>query len=416
MTESTATRPEAPGAGDNLLLSRYGAVAMLGIAGIAAWQGFGLPVFLAGIILALTAVTRGWSRAALIRLDYANRLGSTRAFPGDRVECEAELDNRKALPLVWVNVSEPVEADIAPDPETLPPGMTLADGRIGVDTSLMWYQRARWRYRLECRRRGYYRFGPASITSSDLFGVFHRTRRAADSRHLAVFPRIFPLGDLGLPSNFPLGGVRSLNPLFQDPIQVRGIRDYTPEIPFRHIHWKASARTGHLQAKVFDPTCSLQLSLLVDATRLAKTASEGDDGDFELALSTAASLAWHFNHRGSAVGLFANTRLADGAHSAAVRPSARRGHLADILLALAKAETACLPFPKLLDIVGPGLASGGSLAVITGGLDRDSERRLVEMRARGFPVCVFLIGAEAAAPGPFPVHRIVRPADVPHPV
>lgn len=411
-TTTGATGHEPTGAGGNLLFSRYGALGMLGLAGVAAWQGFGLPVFLAGVVLALTAVTRGWSRLALMRLDYASRLDTVRAFPGERVECRAELDNRKLLPLVWVNVSEPVADAIAPDPETLPPGMTLADGRIGVDTSLMWYQKARWSYRLECRRRGYYRLGPAEVTSSDIFGIFRRSQRADEARHLAVYPRVFDLRDLGLPSNFPLGGLRSRNPMFQDPVQVRGIRAYTPETPFRYIHWKASARTGDLQAKVFDPTCSLQVSLLLDATRFVEAAATGDDGDFELALSVAASLAWHFGLGRCPIGLFANVRLAGGGRSAVLPPASGRGQLGDVLLALAKAQPHCVSFAKLLDVARPSLASGSTLLVVTGGLDRAGERLLAELKARGFPVTVFLVGEEASAAGPFPVHRVVRPADL----
>lgn len=416
MTETTVTDDPPLDAGGSILFSRYGALGMLAIAAAAAWQGYGLPVFLAGIILALTAVTRGWSHAALSRLDYVRRLRTAQAFPGETVECEASLDNRKILPLVWVNVSEPIAAGIAPDAAALSPGMTLTDGRLGVETSLMWYQRAKWTYSLDCRRRGYYALGPAEVTSSDIFGIFRRSRLAAELEHLAVYPRLYPLGDLGLPSSFPLGDARSSNPLFQDPSRVRGIRNYTPEIPFRHIHWKASARTGHLQAKVFDPTCTLQLSLLLDASGLAKTASEAEDNDFELALSVAASLAWHHGRRHCAVGLFANTRLVDGAHSGVVTPSSGAGHLTEILLTLAKAEAKTVPFPTLLDTMRPSLTSGSTLAVITGGLDDESESRLAELRRRGFPVTVFLIGSDGTATDRFPVHRIVRPADLSGPV
>jgi len=431
MTDTTATEDPPIGAGGSILFSRYGALGMLAIAGASAWQGYTLPVFLCGIILALTAVTRGWSHAALHRLTYSRHPRALRAFPGETIDCEAMLDNRKILPLVWVSVAEPLAEGIAPDAEALPPGMTYAEGKLTVETSLMWYQRARWTYALNCRRRGYYALGPVEVTSSDIFGIFRPSRQAAELEHLAVYPQVHALGDLGLPSHFPLGDLRSSNPLFHDPTRVRGLRDYTPEVPFRHIHWKASARAGHLQAKVFDPTCTLQLSLLLDATAVAKTAvkkpapppefpiagppedtpnDDLGDNDFELALSVAASLAWHHGQRRCPVGLFANTKLADGAHSAVVKPSA--GHLAEILTALAKAEPKTVPFSTLLETVRPSLASGSTLAVITGGLDRASEARLAELRRRGFPVVLFLIGAEAPGSNLFPTHRIVRPADL----
>lgn len=386
-------------------------LAMLFLAGLAAWNGFALAVFLAGALLALILFARGWSRLALVRLAYSRRLAVVRAFPGDRVECTVRLDNRKLLPLVWVNVADRVPAAIAPEADALPPGITLAAGHLSVDTSLLWYQQATWRYPLECRRRGYYRLGPTRLTSADIFGIFARSRRAASSDHLIVYPRIYPVADLGLPSASPLGELRSRNPMFQDPTRVCGLRDYTKEVPFRHIHWKASARAGNLQAKVFEPTCSLQASILVDASAFVTDAGIREEG-FELAMSTAASLAWHFVHGRCQVGLFVNTRLADGGAFGAIKPASGVAHLAEILEVLAKARPHIQPFPKFLETVRPHLGAGSTLAVVTGALQPEVEGRLADLKARGLPVSAFVVGDGPAGGRHFPCRRIVRPADL----
>lgn len=413
--DTTTTDGSPPGEIGGILFSRAGMLAMLGVIGMAAWYGFGILVFLAGTLLTLALLAHAWSRAALARLVHTRRMKTLRAFPGDSVECTVELDNRKLLPLVWVNASDRLPATVAPDPATLPAGIVCAGGRLSVDTSLLWYQRASWRYSLQCRKRGYYPIGPASIASADVFGLFSRSRQAAGIEYLVVYPRIYPLADLGLPMVSPLGEVRARNPLFHDPVRIRALRDYTPEVPFRHIHWKASARAGRLQAKVFEPTSTMQVLLLLDATAFT-TFIDGeervDEAGLELAVSVAASLAWHFSENRCQVGLCANTAVAGGGASAAVKPASGLDHLADVLEALARVLPKTVPFAAVLDGIRPRIAAGTTLAVVTGGLKPAAAAILGELHGRGFPTTVFVVGDAPTDDIVLPCRRVRRPADL----
>jgi len=395
-----------------ILFGRGGMLTMLGLAGLAAWHGFHVAVFLAGTVLTLSVLARAWSRAALARLVYARRLSARRAFPDETVDCTVHLDNRKILPLVWVHASERLPAALAPDPQDLPPGLSWSNGHLSVETSLLWYQRASWRYALRCRRRGYYAVGPATVTSADIFGLFARSRRAPGIEHLAVFPRIYPLAELGLPSMSPLGEMRASNPLFHDPVRIRGLRDYTPEVPFRHIHWKASARTGQLQAKVFEPTSTTQVMILLDGAAFTGSDGTHDEAGFELAISAAASLAWDVVEQRCPAGLCANTRLAGDGPSALVQPASGLDHLADILETLARARPQTVPFAALLEAIRPTIAAGTTLAVVTGGLRGEVEAILGDLHAQAFPVTVFLIGDAPADDTALPCRRVRRPADL----
>lgn len=409
--DDTTTDGQPPGEIGGILFGRAGMLAMLGIVGLAAWYGFGIAVFLAGTLLTLAVLARAWSHAALTRLVHSRQMKTLRAFPGDPVECTVELDNRKLLPLVWVNASVQVPATVAPDPATLPAGIVWSAGRLSVDTSLLWYQRASWGYSLLCRRRGYFPIGPASVASADIFGLFSRSRQVAGIDHLIVYPRVYPLAELGLPSASPLGEVRARNPLFHDPVRIRALRDYTPEVPFRHIHWKASARSDHLQAKVFEPTSTMQI-LLLDATAFIGPEERMDEDGFELAVSVAASLAWHFVEDHCQVGLCANTALAGGGTSVAVDPASGLDHLADLLEALARALPKIRPFSTLLDDIRPQIAAGTTLAVVTGGLTPRAAAVLGDLHERGFPATVFVVGDAPTDDLALPCRRIRRPADL----
>ena len=99
-----------------------------------------------------------------------------------------------------------------------------------------------------------------------------------------VYPRLHPVTDFGLPARHPLGPNRDPRRLFEDPGRPAGIREYDGNTPFKAIAWKASARTGRLQAKIFEPTVTLEVSLCLAVDGFAA----GDA--FEAAVSLAASL------------------------------------------------------------------------------------------------------------------------------
>ncbi|MBL6945916.1 MAG: DUF58 domain-containing protein [Rhodospirillales bacterium] len=378
-----------------VLFGRAGIVAMLCVAGLAAWHDFGLPVLLTGTVAVLALIAHGWGRIALTKLVFERKLERTRLFPGQSTEYSVRLDNRKLLPLVWINATDLIPPAIAPSRSQLPDGLSWTNGELSVSTSLLWYQRASWQCRLECRKRGYFQLGPASVTSGDIFGLFSRTRRAGGVEPVVVYPRLFALSQLGLPSKFPLGEAISPNPAFQDPTRVRGVRDYAPGIPFRHIHWKASARTQQLQAKVFEPTSALRASLFLDSSAFLKSDQDQDLDGFELAISTVASIARNLIDQGHSVGLYCDTRLVSGETFVAMKAASGTEHLARMLEALAKATTQSVPFTQVLDAARPTLATRSTLGIITGGLSAEAKARLTDFRQRGFPVVVHHVGKDS---------------------
>ena len=83
------------------------------------WVGMVLFIFLIGALLrnaALMALTGFmlvviaaawlWSRAALRQVGYARRFQHRRAFPGETLELQTVVENRKLLPLGWLQVED----------------------------------------------------------------------------------------------------------------------------------------------------------------------------------------------------------------------------------------------------------------------------------------------------------------------
>jgi hypothetical protein len=67
-----------------------------------------------------------------------------------------------------------------------------------------------------------------------------------------------------LPSRSPIGTLRHTQPIFEDPSRVRGKRDYTTGDSLRRVDWKATATTGRLQVKQFEPSIALETALFLN--------------------------------------------------------------------------------------------------------------------------------------------------------
>ena len=65
--------------------------------------------------------------------------------------------------------------------------------------ALRWYERVTHTYRLRTLRRGYFPFGPVTLRSGDIFGLFTTQAALEVADHLLVYPRVVPMAHLGLP-------------------------------------------------------------------------------------------------------------------------------------------------------------------------------------------------------------------------
>ncbi|HEX6796992.1 MAG TPA: DUF58 domain-containing protein, partial [Ktedonobacterales bacterium] len=119
--------------------------------------------------------------------------------------------------------------------------------------------------------------------------------------------------------------------LLEDPLRVIGTRDYVPGDEPRRIHWKATARTGALQSKVYEPSTRHTLAIFLD-TRTFSHLHLGYDPDVaELAICAAASVAQWGIDQGYAAGIYSNGAVSSegageeaAARLAAVREEAAR--------------------------------------------------------------------------------------------
>jgi len=357
-------------------------------------------LLLLGLLLSLVAgASRLWRHACLAEVTYRRRFGAKRLEFGEETDLFIEIVNRKPLPLAWLKVED-----------EFPEELDLLTGRLQASSiprrayltnvlALRWYERVQRRYRLRARQRGVFTFGPARVRSGDIFGFAVREEEMGGIDELVVYPKVFPLEQLGLPAERPLGEARALRRLLEDPLYLMGVRDYAPGDSFRHIHWKATARVGQLQTKVYDPTATLSVIIFLNV-ETAEMAYYGIDAEaFEYALSAAASIAGYALEVGYPVGLYVNTAIGNSLQAVRLPPDRSPERWTDILETLAHLPTVRRHrLEELLQAVAPRLLYGATIIAITAVVTAGIAEALLELRRAGHPVALFVVGDRARVP------------------
>ncbi|MYD28804.1 MAG: DUF58 domain-containing protein [Dehalococcoidia bacterium] len=303
--------------------------------GVGAGTGQPMVTGIGVVVLIVGAISRLWARYIFRRVSVRSSLGEARAFQGEQVELRFEIENRKPLPLPWFDLRVAISEELEIEGEELPAASAPGLNWLTRRGALGWYERRRWRMQVGARERGQFQIGPSQLHSADILGIFPRHREAPEITSFIAYPRVFALDDLGFPADRPLGDSKGRNRIFEDPLRIAGLRDYEPGDPLRRIDWKATARHGELQSRVYEPSAVQHLYVLLNIDTLEHSWEGYLKDDLERTVSMAASLAVWATGRRYAVGLLANGSLPNSDRPIRLPPSRARTQLPRILETLA---------------------------------------------------------------------------------
>lgn len=360
------------------------------------------------IMLTIHLVASWWQRNALVGVTYLRSFDRTRVFPGEPVTMSIEVDNRKPLPLTWLRFDDrlpvaPLEEGVIAEVT----GETQGSYNLQNVFSLSGNGHVQRTYTLRFPVRGYYRVGPVVYRSGDLFTLFTVERERDYVQTLVVYPRIYPIEALGLPAREPFGDLRVRQSLFADPIKTQGIRDYHPRDRFRDVHWKASARRGRLQTKVYDPSTGMNLVVFLNVATMHRHWMGYDPAQLERAISVAASIASYGVEQKWGVGLYANCAVPKSDQPIRVPPGRSPDQLAHVLEALAATtEFATGSIEKLLQQESRRLPWAATLVLVTAHTSPDIAAVLLRLKEAGRRVALISLSAEPlpALPGIISYH------------
>ena len=266
----------------------------------------GMAIGLGAMGLLVASVAWIWNKFCLEDLGYERIIPHKRVFKGEKVPLSIELSNRKPIPISRIDIDDDLDEFLTVDGATLGHSPDPHTTRMRHSTSMSWYEKVRWDYLISGNTRGYLRIGPATLISGDGFGLFQSIRRVRSDDYLLIYPDIVELPVLGLPESRPLGDVEHGIRMFQDPSRPSGIRDYQTSDPMKFVDWKATARSGDLKVRTFEPSSS-QTVVLIVAIETSLRFWEGYSAvNLERIITCAASLASYVSDQGYSLGLFSN--------------------------------------------------------------------------------------------------------------
>ncbi|MFN2156722.1 MAG: DUF58 domain-containing protein [Anaerolineae bacterium] len=362
---------------------------------------FFLFVILLGIASGTSAL---WSRYCLNAVTYRRSFSDNRIFYGEETRLTIEVTNAKPLPLAWLLIRDSFPKNVSlltgeleteegneleEQPDTDPP---RSPAHLTDILALRWYERVRRTYRIRGDNRGLYQFGPASLSSGDLFGFGRKSATYEAQDCLIVYPRLVPVEQLGMPAERPAGERKAKRRIIEDPLRMATVREYIPGDSIRYIHWKNTARLNQLQTKVFDPSASHILVIFLDLQTAANPYGLIPEY-LELAITSAGSLALHSLEERYAVGLYANGGPRNSSYWTIVRPGRSPGQGTQILDALAPLfGFRLLPMHQLLRRSMPTLPFGSTAMVISACMTEDLLVSMLAVQDAGHPVVLLTVG------------------------
>lgn len=395
---------------------RFGAVAAIS-ALLLSGMLFGASLWVLAAVAAALLVganfllAKSWAEAT-----KASRSGGDAEVKvGSQVRVELALTNSGRIPVLWL-LAEDLLPQWATRSES--PTIRIQGQRVGV-LMLRGGETKKLKYVVDCHRRGYIQIGPTVLETGDLMGLYRRYRVGTQPQFITVLPDVVPLAAYEIGSRRPIGEIRMRENIMDDPTRLRGIRQWQPGDPMRSVHWAATARTGTLHTKVYEPSSIIGATLVLDFHEQT-TPARHEPVRSDLAVTMAASIATALHDQNEPVGLVTNARDAadrirsegwvgdhrvrDAATKAAGMQSdsdrlqpvihpANRGpvHLREILRTLARLErTDGLTLTELVVECESQLASDTTILVIAQQLSEPSIAALIGLARRGRAVAVII--------------------------
>jgi uncharacterized protein (DUF58 family) len=244
---------------------------------------------------------------------------------------------------------------------------------------------ATYRYELPTTRRGRIEVGPLTLERSDPLGLARNRLATGATATLWVHPKRHPTRTVvaGRPRHHHVG--RTADDSLRGSADLRDVRPYVVGDEVRHLHWKATARTGQLMVRDFVDPDQPRLTVLLDTRTEPLPAAT-----FEEAVEVVASILFAASMAGHRCRLLTSAGVDLAAPGGAL---ASRQFLDELCVVKQSDDRAGL-LPRSLTT---GASSGGAIVVVSGA--RGTASDLAPLLVRYSSVTVLGLGpARGVAP------------------
>jgi uncharacterized protein (DUF58 family) len=262
-----------------------------------------LLVYAMYVLLGIMGLSRFFSRAWIEHLAASRSCDQDVLEIGETAVMEVAIRNQGRLSVPWLIAEDALPRDAL----VLVPHHLKAEGPRLALTRLAPGETTSLKQQVTFLMRGYYQLGPLLLETGDVFGLHRRFRVATEPHFALVLPKVLPLQGYNLASRRPIGEIRVVHRLFEDPTRLAAIRPYQPGDPLNRIHWRATARTGQMHSRVYENSRVAGATFLLDFHQQSYAGS-GAAASAELAIVTVASLANAVFLMGEQIGFVSNGR------------------------------------------------------------------------------------------------------------
>ncbi len=224
------------------------------------------------LVFILGLVAFVWGRLSLKNIELQCDEEDCCGFPGEVLEADFGLRNKKMLPLIWLDMSLPIgkKTCIAPksdnelpedDSEEKPSARELRSTFIW----LMPHQRLSWKQKALAVHRGVCAVEEARLHSGDGFGLCTQTKKQKLPCRLryVVYPKIVPVDVSPILNN--MSEMESAkNGFYTDRTLLENTRDYREGDSFKNINWRLLARKDEVQVNEYEKLTMRRVCFMPD--------------------------------------------------------------------------------------------------------------------------------------------------------
>lgn len=208
----------------------------------------GVFVMLLLVILLINRVLFLYSGKSLI---YSTSTDKKTYEIGEKIKVMPVIENWKPLTLPFLRVDEYYD-----------PGFSVEVNSYSL--VLLPYQRVRRTYELSARKRGLYHVDAASLKLGDFLGFHESLQEIPLKVPVVILPEKRVLQEIAFPFNSLQGPISVKRWIMEDPLMIRGIREYSGTESQRYIHWPSSLKYESLMVKQFDFTAEKSILLFLN--------------------------------------------------------------------------------------------------------------------------------------------------------
>lgn len=194
-----------------------------------------------GILLGTLVLNEVLFRFSGKNLSYSTSLDQKAYEIGEEIAVTPVIENKKMMSVPFIRIDEYF------DP-------ALSEDSLSFSLFILPFQRVRRTYHIEGKTRGLWHIQSVSLRMEDFLG-FHRSYEEKSLKiPVIILPEKRPLQDVILPFSSLYGPLSVKRWIIEDPLMIRGIREYTGSESQRHVHWPSSLKHDRLMVKEFDFT------------------------------------------------------------------------------------------------------------------------------------------------------------------